>query len=674
MSERDVHRVQEAGRGEDRFSEGGLRAPAHYSTLRKMWWWFDFLILVKLARLRFLAVLTAIGLLIVYWDTLVAYYEKWTRPLSGTEQVAESDTEYFCPMHPQVVTTNPKEKCPICFMNLSKRKKGEAGQQETLPAGVVTRLQFSPYKVAAAGIRTWEAKYEPLAKSLETVGSVEFDERKLARIAARLTGKSRIDKLYANVTGDPVKKGDPLALLYNPDLVVTVQNLLEARRGGNRDLERLARERLQLWGIEPDQIESVLNRQDGATRLVIRSPISGYVTRKYQVEGEYVEEGARLYDVADLSTVWIEAQVYEEDVAFLQVGLPVSARVKAYPDKSFPGKVAFRNPHLDTATRTLRVRFDLDNPDGKLSPGMYATVRIDVPAAEMGKRFPSRDGRVLAIPETAVVHTGSQKLVYREEGPTVFYAVPVELGPLLTGADGGGYYPVIRGLEAGDKVVTVGSYLLDAETRVSASAGSIYTGGMGSGGKAGAAAAAVRPSTPEDEAVKVQSALAKLSTPDRQLAEAQKYCVVLGSRLGSMGTPVKVVLHEQPVFLCCKGCIEEAREHPERALAKLKKGEPQPPAEKREGPAVNSAREAKIRDSLTALGAEDRRLAEAQGFCPVNETRLGVMGKPAKVVLKGQPVFLCCDSCIDEAKADPDKTLTKVKEQKDRKEKGTTKP
>ncbi len=119
MSERNVHRVQEAGQSEDRFSEGGMRAPAHYSRLRKLWWWFDFHILVKLARLRFLAVLTAIGLLIIHWDTLVAYYEKWTRPLSGTEQVADSDTEYFCPMHPQVVTSNPKEKSPICFINLT---------------------------------------------------------------------------------------------------------------------------------------------------------------------------------------------------------------------------------------------------------------------------------------------------------------------------------------------------------------------------------------------------------------------------------------------------------------------------------------------------------------------------------------------------------------------------
>src|SRR5262245_56726798 len=146
-------------------SEGGLRAPPGLSGWGKAWWWFRFAILVKLARLRFIAILAALGMLIVNWKTLVAFYEKWTRPLRGEEHAAGSDYEYFCPMHPRVVTDNPKEKCPICQMNLSRRKKGPETPGEALPAGVVQRLQLSPYKVVAAGIRTREVGYEPLVKT-----------------------------------------------------------------------------------------------------------------------------------------------------------------------------------------------------------------------------------------------------------------------------------------------------------------------------------------------------------------------------------------------------------------------------------------------------------------------------------------------------------------------------
>src|SRR5262249_38216453 len=131
----------------DRFAEGGLRAPPHLSTLGKIWWWFDFLILVKLARLRFIAILAAIGAVIVYWEALHAYYEKWTRPIFGQEQTVSADIEYWCPMHPTIVRDHP-DKCPICAMPLSKRKKGEGGGDEALPAGILSRVQLTPYRVA----------------------------------------------------------------------------------------------------------------------------------------------------------------------------------------------------------------------------------------------------------------------------------------------------------------------------------------------------------------------------------------------------------------------------------------------------------------------------------------------------------------------------------------------
>src|SRR5207244_1316060 len=149
-------------------------------------------------------------------------------------------------------------------------------------------------------------------------------------------------------------------------------NLLDAQQSRNPALQRMARQRLRLWGIEDDQIKEILKAGKPMTHLTIRSTISGHVIKKYQVEGEYVEEGARLYDVADLSTVWIEAQVYEDEVAFLQADLPVSATAKSFPNREFRGKLAFLHPHLDTGTRTLKVRFDMDNPHHQLRPGMYA--------------------------------------------------------------------------------------------------------------------------------------------------------------------------------------------------------------------------------------------------------------------------------------------------------------
>jgi multidrug efflux pump subunit AcrA (membrane-fusion protein) len=646
--------------------------------------WKVWLILgVVQARLRFILILAAVGGTILYWGTLQAYYEKWTRPLFGEPAAASSDSEYWCPMHPTIIRDHP-DKCPICGMPLSKRKKGEAAEaDEALPPGVTSRVQLTPYRVALAGIQTVPVDYQPLFREITTVGFVEFDERKLARISARVPGKSRIEKLYVNVTGQMVQKGDPLALLYNPDLVTTAQNLLDARRSSNRDLERMARERLQLWGIDPDQIKDLLHTDHGQTHLIIRSPISGHILRKYPVEGEYVEEGGRLYDVANLSTVWIEAQVYEDELAFLKEGLPVSATTKAFPNREFKGKLTFLHPHLDAATRTLRVRFDMDNPDHDLRPGMYANVTLQVPATRLQVLPPEASDRqkqalerglVLAVPERAVIDTGSRKLVYRETEPDVYDGVEVELGPRC-----GAFYPLIRGLQAGDKVATAGSFLIDAETRLTGGVASTYLG-VSAGTQAGdrhLATTAARPSLARDEEDKVQAALARLGTEDRQLAGEQGYCPVLGTRLGAMGLPVKLLLQEQVIFLCCKACVTQAQRNPQAALAKVaelkaKIRNTPPVSEAKPGPAVTNPREgwdakleAKVKANLAQLSPEDRKLAEAQRFCPnTDDNRLGAMGPPVKVMVKGQPVFVCCKACLDSVQQNPDQTLAKVEQLK----------
>jgi hypothetical protein len=505
---------------------------------------------------------------------------------------------------------------------------------------------------------------------------VEFDERKLSRITVRPGGRSRIDKLYLNVTGQLVRQGEPLALLYSPELATTAQNLIDAQQSNNAHLVNINTDRLRLWGIDDQQIDDIRRTGKSITHLTVRSPISGRVIRKYQVEGEYVEEGARLYDVANLSTVWIEAQVYENQISLIKEGMTVSATTVAAPDRVFQGRVALMQPHLDAASRTLRVRFDMDNSSHDLRPGMFATVKLQSPVT--GK-IAEKDGKVLAVPEPAVIDTGSRRVVYRETNPGTYEGVEVKLGPRCDL-----YYPVLDGLKPGDRVVTAGSFLVDAETRLNPAAGSIYLGGS-SGSKGGSSVVTARPSMIADESPKVKAALARLSPEDRRLAEAQGNCPVLGGPLGGMGTPFRLVLKGQVVFLCCPGCENEARQNEDKILAKveqLKKRTldsrpqsteagtpPSPPGpvaqtkpsdNKPAEPTLSAEEEADIHKALAKLSPEDRLLAQKQRFCPIAGSRLGSMGPPIKLMLQGHPVFLCCSGCRKETLADPEGTLRKL--------------
>jgi Cu(I)/Ag(I) efflux system membrane fusion protein len=674
--------------------EGGLRAPPHLKGWRKWWWWFDFIILVKLARLRFIAVLVAIGAVITQWDHLQAMYDKWSRPVGAVAAGTGSDTEYFCPMHPAVVRDTAKEKCPICFMPLSRRKKGEI-IVEALPPGVVNRVQLSPYRVVLAGAQTWKVDYLPLVKDITAVGFVEFNERGLKTVTARVKG--RIDSLFVNETGQMVAAGDELAALYSPELNVTMQNLVDAKKSGKEDMLRIARSRLRLLGVDDKQIDDVLQTGQPNTHLKIHSPIVGHVIRKYVREGDYVDEGMPLYDVADLSTVWILAQVYEDDMTFLPVeqshkpslsqlkeALPVTVNTRAFPNEPFQGTLGFVYPHVDQETRTLTVRIEMQNPGHKLRPGTSATVRIHVPPKGLSSLTGYREGEaptepsprqiqlakglVLAVPESSVIDTGSQTIVYREVYPGTFEGVRVDLGPRMTGPGDVVYFPVLGGLEPGEMIVTAGSFLVDAETRLNPAAGSIYFGGS-SGSKSGGGTT-VRPSTPDDTDAKIVAVLAKLSPADRQAAESQKFCPILtDSPLGSMGVPIKLKIDGQPVFICCVGCKKPALDNPQETLSKVAKlrstNPPSPPGRGflagGEGASLNTT-DPKITGALAKLSDADRRLAEAQRFCPIlGDSLLGSMGTPVKVTIEGQPVFLCCAGCKSDALAKPQETLAKVK-------------
>jgi Cu(I)/Ag(I) efflux system membrane fusion protein len=362
------------------------------------------------------------------------------------------------------------------------------------------------------------------------VGFVEVDERREKRIAARIAG--RVDGVSVDFTGVRVAEGDPLVSLYSPELLSTQEALLSSARAldavkssgvGGVEQERAqrvldsARDRLLLWGLAPDQVDAVLASGKIQNLMTVRSPLAGTVLEKKVQVGQYVMEGADLYRVADLSKVWLRARIFPADLPLARVGAPVEAVAEGFSGETFRGTVAFVDPVVDPATRTVGVRVDLDNPGGRLLPGMFVTARIRVPVAEIepfasmaghGSKTPPGEhwwtcpmdpeivekgpgkcpkcgmnleertataaGSVPSVPEPAVVDTGTRRVVYRETSPGVFDAMEVVLGPR---ADG--WYPVISGVAVGDRVVAAGAFLVDAETRLNPAAAAAYFGASG---------------------------------------------------------------------------------------------------------------------------------------------------------------------------------------------------
>lgn len=563
--------------------------------------------LVILKRVRFIAILAGVGLFIGSWDTVMNYWEKWTQPASVASRELEPGHEFYCPMDPQVVrsTYEPNgdvPKCPICGMPLTERMKGEAVK---LPEGVTGRVQLSPERIQLAGIKTAPVEYRPMARETRTVGTITYDESRLSRIVSRVEGY--VEKLYVNETYTFVHKGDPLAEIYSPELYSTARELLLANRGGVMgDLAAAARTRLLLWGVNQQEIDGIVASGQPSLRLVIRSPQGGYVVEKKIVVGSSVEAKMTLFEVADLSSVWIEADVYEKDIPFLKVGQEVEAAVEARPNRAFRGQLALVYPRLDAATRTNRIRMKLDNPQHELRPGMFAAVRINTPLEGIApfKDLAVKSGRVvlagmkgakapaqyefLTVPERAVVDTGTKKVVYVEREAGMFEGVEVQLGPRQNG-----YYPVVKGLQAGDKVAAAGGFLIDAETRLNPAAASTYFGASGGPQSTASPAAPTAPSqrsgdstpaTPAkpDSRSKPEPKVAlaapdpddlknveQLPEADRQLALKQGICPVTSAPLGSMGVPVKITLRGQTVFLCCKGCLGKAKRSPDEMLKKL---------------------------------------------------------------------------------------------------------
>jgi Cu(I)/Ag(I) efflux system membrane fusion protein len=365
---------------------------------------------------------------------------------------------YYCPMHPSYRSDQPGV-CPVCSMQLiplAGEARG-APQAQVEGRGVVV-LHAGQRQLI--GVRTEPVTRRRVEKRVRAAGRVEADERRLSAVNLKVGGW--VEELHVESLGETVARGAPLLALWSPELFEAQQSyaLLHASgiaraSAGEPTLHgeslRAARERLLLMDLTEEQVDR-LETVPPERRTTIHSRVAGVVLRRSVVEGTYVEAGRDLFELAELSTVWVLADVYEHELAGLRVGLAAEVEVFSLPGARFAGDVAFVYPTLDERTRTQRVRLEVPNEDGRLKPGMFGAVTITL---ELGEP--------LSIADSAVLDTGTRALAFVEAEPGRFEPREVELGER-----GEGWVVVRRGLEPGERVVTRGTFLIDSESRLRA--------------------------------------------------------------------------------------------------------------------------------------------------------------------------------------------------------------
>lgn len=425
-----------------------------------------------------------------------------TPGLANSTSLAEAE-EWSCSMHPQI--RQPKAgKCPLCGMDLIPVAKDSGVGTDNL-----RQMGLSPVARKLAGVMLATVERRPVAVEISMVGKVRFDETRLAYISPRVSG--RIDRLYANFAGVPVKAGDHLADMYSPDLVSAQQELLQTVKLSGDPTTSLSllnatRERLRLWGLTGEQIAEIERSGQVRDHVTFYSPIGGIVVEKDVREGQYVETGTRLFTVADLTGVWVQLDAYESDLAWIRYAQEVVFEAEAYPGEMFSGTISFVDPILDPNTRTVKIRVAVPNADGRLKPEMFVRARVSATVGADGKvvrddlrgkwispMHPEiiKDGpgvcdicgmplmraedlgyaavdemeivSPLVIPASAPLFTGRRAVVYvalpEKEG--VYEGREVALGPRA-----GNYYLVREGLEEGEYVVVNGAFKIDSALQI----------------------------------------------------------------------------------------------------------------------------------------------------------------------------------------------------------------
>ena len=430
-----------------------------------------------------------------------------THPSSESGAAAGEDALWTCPMHPQIVLPDPVP-CPICGMDLVPFDPAQG------PGPM--RIALTPEAAALAGVRTQLVERRPLELPVRLVGTVEVAEDAVRTIAATIPG--RIERLFVNTTGMQVSAGDHLFEIFSPELLTAQEELLGARRqldelapdasefltqSARRALEA-AREKLVLWQLTPERIAEIERGGEALRSVQIDAPFSGTVIRRDVEQGAYVVQGEPVFEVADLSRLWLELEAYEQDLPFLRYGQRVDVGAEALPGQRFAGTISFVEPMIDRATRTASIRVHVENPRGELKPGMFvraeAFARLDadgtvrggeltgkwispmhpeivadgpgqctvcgmdlVPAEQLGLVSQGPFADPVVVPRGAVMWTGARSLVYVEVEAGVYEAREVELGPRA-----GEHHVVLEGLELGERVVARGAFRIDSEMQIRA--------------------------------------------------------------------------------------------------------------------------------------------------------------------------------------------------------------
>jgi len=349
---------------------------------------------------------------------------------------------WYDPMYPQQKFDKPG-KSPFMDMQLVPKYAGD-----TAEAGTVS---ISPQMVQNLGVRTAEAKSGAIEQRFEAVGTVAFNERGVVQLQARAAGF--VEKLHARAPLDPVKQGAPLVELLYPEWAGAQEEYLLLRKSASSELAQAARQRLMLLGMSEAQVAAAEREGKVRNRFTLTAPISGVIAELGVREGSTVAPGMTLFRIVDLSTVWVNAEVPEAQASWVTPGAKVAARVQAYPERIFEGRVGALLPEVSAATRTVRTRIELANPGALLKPGMYATVGFE----QRAKRAS------VLVPSEAVIRTGTRDVVIVALGDGKFRAAPVEVG-----LESGGQSEIRKGLQAGDKVVLSGQFLIDSEASLSA--------------------------------------------------------------------------------------------------------------------------------------------------------------------------------------------------------------